>query len=468
MLFLLFAFLLLVAIFMFFSIRIDDVEVEDRGHSDPFKMEYAPTMKTQSKFHRRVPRTTRPYMHYRLPREIVDEIVDYLFDDIPTLKSCALASPIFLPRCRLYLFGTLRVRKHGLDPYSLRFYPSVAQHIRNIIVEGKLLGEVMRETNAGVLPVQKIEKLRLEGSPRDWTQTEWTLSKSQLPAFANLRELSLSRVYFRSFNEMVRTLGSFPRLSSLSLDFEDHRYSLVSTPDVAACMFALPIERLHMRMNMSSNISSPGVGLIPQILVHSAGRYLKHLSLDILSSTSGSGLLPVSFMHNLLDLSRSTSLQSLSLSFTYYTTRSPWRTWDNSQLSAHLLSRIHSQHFSELTLNVFFVAQEITTTRWLRHLDLRYLDNLIDPAGKQRAAAISHPAAQSVIHTTPVPLSLSAMDLAAANARRLRKVTLQMNFPRVMALRELQMVETILTAQLPRLTASGILSLRTQCLLTRV
>ncbi|KAK0451346.1 uncharacterized protein EV420DRAFT_713204 [Desarmillaria tabescens] len=40
-----------------------------------------------------------------LPPEVLDQIIDYNYDDIPTLRSCALACRLFLPSCRVHLFS---------------------------------------------------------------------------------------------------------------------------------------------------------------------------------------------------------------------------------------------------------------------------------------------------------------------------------------------------------------------------
>ncbi|KAK0186344.1 hypothetical protein F5146DRAFT_1065526 [Armillaria mellea] len=40
-----------------------------------------------------------------LPPEVIDQIVDYNYDDISTLQSCALACRSFLPSCRVHLFS---------------------------------------------------------------------------------------------------------------------------------------------------------------------------------------------------------------------------------------------------------------------------------------------------------------------------------------------------------------------------
>ncbi|KAK0199667.1 hypothetical protein DFS33DRAFT_1387977 [Desarmillaria ectypa] len=42
---------------------------------------------------------------FSLPPEVLDQIIDYNYDDVPTLRSCALVCRLFLPSCRVHLFS---------------------------------------------------------------------------------------------------------------------------------------------------------------------------------------------------------------------------------------------------------------------------------------------------------------------------------------------------------------------------
>jgi hypothetical protein len=54
-----------------------------------------------------------------LPQELLDLIVDHLFDDLESLRACALVSSNFLPSSRTHIFSHLRVgrlnREHSID-----------------------------------------------------------------------------------------------------------------------------------------------------------------------------------------------------------------------------------------------------------------------------------------------------------------------------------------------------------------
>ena len=97
-----------------------------------------------------------------------------------------------------------------------------------------------------------------------------------------LKELTLRKVYFRSFAEMISTIRSYRRLNSLTLDFEDWKYLAANAPD-SSMVLALPsLKRLEMRHNLIGSWPGP----IPQILLNSAGADLHDLTFDIVTSPS--------------------------------------------------------------------------------------------------------------------------------------------------------------------------------------
>ncbi|KAK0186343.1 hypothetical protein F5146DRAFT_127640 [Armillaria mellea] len=56
-------------------------------------------------------------MSSALPQEIIDQIIDYNYDNIPTLQAASLASHSFLISCRVHLFSeVILVHEHFLDP----------------------------------------------------------------------------------------------------------------------------------------------------------------------------------------------------------------------------------------------------------------------------------------------------------------------------------------------------------------
>lgn len=212
-----------------------------------------------------------------LPQELIDEIIEYLKDDKPTLKACTLTHRMFLPRSRKYLFRTLFVRRHGPDPYKLRTCPEVSRNFREVIIRGNLCSEVKHCSS--FINYDLVDTLRLEGSQTDWKEIDWSLRQSDIPALPALRNLSLSRVYFTHFKDMISTVESFPQLETLSLDFEDYRYSFAKPKELNDCELRLSVHTLHMRLNL---VTPPGP--VPNVVLNSAGDNLRDLSLNVMST----------------------------------------------------------------------------------------------------------------------------------------------------------------------------------------
>ncbi|RDX46357.1 hypothetical protein OH76DRAFT_1356237, partial [Lentinus brumalis] len=76
----------------------------------------------------------------RLPAEVTDNILDYLHDDRPALRTCCLVSRSWLPSCRYHLFSEVVVRSAD-HPLSLSNFleflptcPDVTSYIRTLKV----------------------------------------------------------------------------------------------------------------------------------------------------------------------------------------------------------------------------------------------------------------------------------------------------------------------------------------------
>ncbi|KAK7683132.1 hypothetical protein QCA50_013805 [Cerrena zonata] len=363
-----------------------------------------------------------------LPQELIDEIIEYLQYDKPTLKACALTHRMFLPRARRYLFRTLFVRKYGPDPYKLRTCPDISKNFREVIIRGKLCSEVKHCSS--FINYDLVETLRLEGSHNDWTQIEWSLQQSDLPAFPALKNLSLHRVYFSSFKEMISTLRSYSQLDTLSLDFGDSKSTFACPAELGDYELLLPIQSLHMHFDMTVP-----PGSVPNVLLSSAGDNLRHLSLNITSTTPHKTALA---MMNHVDLSKNASLESLELRFQWYTSRPPWVARRNDLPYIHLLlSKIHSSSLHSITFHLDFVQSEMNHPRWLNSIDLQFLDHLV--------------------HPDSLDLKGKELERARAVSKNLKKITLILGFPKLLGSQASSQIVNQVKAQLPSLESRGML-----------
>jgi len=383
----------------------------------------------------------------KLPVELTDYIIDLLHSDLPSLKACALANRIFLPRARFHLFRTVSVRRNGKDPYKLRRYLNVARCIRRVVIHGNLVFEVVNST---LVELGLVESLHLIGSDDRWKEIQWTLDRSQFPRFPRLKELSLSRVYFRSLGEMMFTLRSFHDLATLSMDFEDIRYTnLPPRVDPAAlAAVQIPLKDLHMRLNFLN--AAPGQ--VPQVLVTSAGSTLRHLSLDVLSSPQR---LALSVLDH-VNLSNNISLESLEIHLPWYISRNPWVagvSQDECQRLLHaLLSQLNAMSFRTIKFHIAFpnTSHYNNSTCWHTRVDFRFLDAL---------APSSHADTSNRICGT----DFSRKDVARMRdvASGLTDIELTLGLPSsrmpVLDHQAFEAMQKVIYKQLPLLTSRGVL-----------
>jgi len=371
-----------------------------------------------------------------LPPELVDEIIDYLHSDKHALMACTLTHRNWLPRARFHLFHSLLVRKHGKDPYRLRFYPNVARYVREVVIRGNLCSEVANSALIDDASESRVESLRLEGSTADWVEVQWELNCKQLPKFPRLKTLSLNRVYFRSFAEMVNTLHSLKGLESLEIDFEDWRYSMISPKDASlnrGKMLSLKLETLKMRVNSTGTLP----GMIPQILLDSTAKTLKHLSLEILTTSSG----PTSLTMSCLDLTRCTVLESMSLSFPWVIEEPPWVPCeDERRLAGSILYQICSPNFHQLIFRISFPSSEQTHSQWLRQLDLGFIDSVMEP---EKSSHMTH----------------LEIERTAKMSKQLDDVRLELDFSKTLSEKEFGRMKKEICKQLPGLATRGILTI---------
>ena len=106
-----------------------------------------------------------------------------------------------------------------------------------------------------------------------------------------------------------------------------------------------------------------------------------------------------------------------------------------------ILSQIHSTDFSDLTLHITFPPTGYNDPRWLRRLDMRALDHLIPSGSSGKASSLSREDAKR----------------AEGVAKKLKTVTLALTFSRAMDVREFDIIQKAITAQLPTLKSKGVL-----------
>ena len=147
-----------------------------------------------------------------IPREILDEILDYLKSDLSSIRSCALVSKLWLPSCRRHLFHTVHftfesfIGWHQAFPAPKR---SPAHYIRDLHVstggpEGSPGGLFLKHAPW----IMDVEKVTFSGGGR-WIPMFWRLPQSITSL--TMRTDAFSLVQTRDI------LAQLPNLDDLSL-----------------------------------------------------------------------------------------------------------------------------------------------------------------------------------------------------------------------------------------------------------
>ncbi|KAK0493486.1 hypothetical protein EDD18DRAFT_1464687 [Armillaria luteobubalina] len=164
-----------------------------------------------------------------LPQEIIDQIIDYNYDDIPTLQAASLASHSFLPSCRVHLFSeVVLVHEHFFDPapgmsiiqdITGRLY--TCEDFFSLLLEAPWVSSLVE-----TLVIHNRRQVRpLNGSTRLLEDPQYAaILPSTLYSLVHVRHLVLSNAPSQSWNTLsadlrAAFLGVLPRLSQLDVDF---------------------------------------------------------------------------------------------------------------------------------------------------------------------------------------------------------------------------------------------------------
>ncbi|KAI0741845.1 hypothetical protein C8Q80DRAFT_160878 [Daedaleopsis nitida] len=179
-------------------------------------------------------------MLHHIPLELAEDIIDHLADDHTSLLACALTSPKWLTRCRIHLFGTLRISSleqlynlHGVL-LSNPAFGHIVQAI--VVVYGTVKRRLMHDQwavrprtaldSAAVLLLPHLPRLRSWSyeSAGPHSQNPLRGSRATLAChqqYLAVCELRLIQVSFACTADLARLLLALPALRSLHLSNVD-------------------------------------------------------------------------------------------------------------------------------------------------------------------------------------------------------------------------------------------------------
>ncbi|KAF5361128.1 hypothetical protein D9758_009053 [Tetrapyrgos nigripes] len=176
-----------------------------------------------------------------LPQEIVDQVIDDVQDDPPTLKSCSLVSRIWLPRARTHLFREIKLlpNKEERDSdnvenfrarlqtllaatSSSRILPALTDVTRVLTIDLSRLYSSTEVLN-GLLshfPFTNLTELSLRGSPDfPFQQTPLGCHLRKNPQLVSVKLTAMMFNNIIDFLELFTKMSSHTELRSLSLGY---------------------------------------------------------------------------------------------------------------------------------------------------------------------------------------------------------------------------------------------------------
>ncbi|RDX46993.1 hypothetical protein OH76DRAFT_800938 [Lentinus brumalis] len=209
----------------------------------------------------------------RIPPELCDQTIDYLWDDLESLRACSLTCKDWLPSSRFHLFRNLRLR-HADDVARFRALltssPSIAHFVRKLSLSADY-----------------------DGTTPDGTAREddgWVNGAAELfPRLHNVTTLALARVRWHALS--AETRAAFAGVSKSVRQLFLFEVSFDASRDVIAFLSAFPslndlyFQAVSWKHDSPSPFDEPGTGLQIRDAVQEAGRmHLSYLFLDPKSS----------------------------------------------------------------------------------------------------------------------------------------------------------------------------------------
>ncbi|KAJ7785346.1 hypothetical protein DFH07DRAFT_948428 [Mycena maculata] len=207
-----------------------------------------------------------------LPQELSDLIVDHLFDDLETLRSCALVSSSFLPWSRAHIFSHLRIGP--IDPEQsirelhelLRKLPSLANRVESLHLWDNTMRPrswIEEYPDSSVPSVAQLSNLlvslarlsiTIESSFVHWANISSTLRSSIrfMVALQTLTSLQLTGLYGLPFT----LLAHCPALRSVTLKWVtfDERDNLDFAKTLAACAGSPPTQLEDLSIDLDTRV----------------------------------------------------------------------------------------------------------------------------------------------------------------------------------------------------------------------
>ena len=352
----------------------------------------------------------------RLSPELYDRIIDHLHFFKHSLSTCSIVCQSWLPASRYHLFLDVNLSPdlvHFIDssPHAME---TITPYIRNVTLGGAWLSEQRSEFDNVIsllLMLESVRGLSLETWSWDFLSitSQDLLLKSEGTFFSNITDINLKYIRFPSFSLLIKFIGGFPMLGTLSLynvtwnsDNECHSPQMYSHRPlrlmklyVRSC-FVEPVLSWLFRHDFVQHTPTPPVRVLalPEILpgeleivghvLGVLGSNLQHVELGFLSVNLDDSANHGSVFHrfvftslmfivafigfpDLVDLSRNTNLRRIyvhQLTLYHFPFDAPLSSLMGNSRSLRpyywlipMLSRLLSSHLEELVFVMWLSAE---------------------------------------------------------------------------------------------------------------
>ncbi|KAF8532439.1 hypothetical protein JB92DRAFT_3103902 [Gautieria morchelliformis] len=161
------------------------------------------------------------YIH---PGELIDQVIDHLHDDPPSLRACCITCRAWVPSARFHIFHDIVLSAEHADALAvlLETSPHISPLVRSLTINGHLdkmhkgLDYYLEAVIPAIAPkLTRLKTLRVE---------RVTLAKQHpkvlsalIHNFSTLQELHISVVLFNRFRDLAALIVAHPFLECLDL-----------------------------------------------------------------------------------------------------------------------------------------------------------------------------------------------------------------------------------------------------------
>ncbi|KAF8530692.1 hypothetical protein JB92DRAFT_2782395, partial [Gautieria morchelliformis] len=162
-------------------------------------------------------------MKYILPGELIDQVIDHLHDDSPSLRACCITCRAWVPSSRFHIFHDIVLPAKRADALALilETSPHIAPLVRSLAIINPWPDAKYNYLDA-VIPaiapkLTRLKTLRLRCVTL--TKQDPKVLSALIHNFSTLQELHIPSATFNSFRDFAALIVAHPFLECLEVGF---------------------------------------------------------------------------------------------------------------------------------------------------------------------------------------------------------------------------------------------------------